>query len=317
MKTPITIINGPLGSGKTSLIYALLKNRPNSEQVLWLKTEFGTDSIDQYLLQETGVQTEDLVGGCICHVLLSDFDAVLEKVKTKNFNEVIVETSGMSHPAPVLTIIKQHTEFFIKHMALIVDSLGVENPKYPKPMPLPYGTISPYNSIVFNKYPQNLSASDEGALEKLLDPWYAGIYDSIEKVFISNDVENIKIDAWVSAMNNAPVSEFTASTPQKMHAFEDHEGENIETHSIYIAANHSVDTLLFEQLMNTAPENIIRIKGIIPTNAGTSMVFNWARGRGNWSTLNQTPDKFVLLIMGYDLATSQEFIDSAERILAT
>lgn len=313
MKTPITIINGPLGCGKTSLIHKLLKSRNDSNEILWLKTEFGDDSIDQYLLQDTGVKTADLVGGCICHVLLSDFDRILSEIKDKNFKEIIIETSGMSHPVPVITIIRQHEEFVIKHMALIVDAQSVVKDNYPKPMLLPDGSSAPYQSIVFNKYPQNLSVQQEGALEKILDPWYAGVYDTIEKFMVADDVKNINVSNWAEALQNSQETEYANFKDNNIHIYEDHEGENIETKSFYIDKGREISREEFEQLIDSAPENIVRVKGLIPLENGKTSAYNWVRGNGNWQELQEKPDKLVLIVMGYNFDNAQDFLQKIQE----
>lgn len=315
MKTPITIINGPLGCGKTSLIHELLKSRDDSNEILWLKTEFGDDSIDQYLLKDTGVQTADLVGGCICHVLLSDFDRILTEIKDKNFKEIIIETSGMSHPAPVISIIRQHEEFIVKHMALIVDAQSVDKENYPKPMLLPDGSSAPYQSIVFNKYPQNLSVQQEGALEKILDPWYAGVYDTIEKFVIIDDAQNINVNNWASAIEHTQIADYASFKENNIHIYEDHEGENIETKSFYFDKNREISREQFEQLIDSVPENIVRIKGLIPLENGEIAAYNWVRGKGTWHELQEKPDKLILIIMGYNFDDSQGFLQKIQEFV--
>lgn len=314
MQTPITIINGPIGSGKTSLIHALLKKRADNKNILWLKTEFGDTSVDQYFLEDTGVQTKDLAGGCICHVLLSEFNTVLDTVKDKGLSEIIVETSGMSHPAPVILNIQNHDSFFIKHIALIVDAQNVNAQNYPKPMPLPYGSPLPYQSIVFNKYPKNLSISEEGALEKLLDPWYQGLYDTIEKFIIENDYENIDVTTWAKFIEKSKENTISISKETNIHQFEDHEGENVETKTIIISKGKIIDKNLLENIIKSTPENIIRIKGVFKTDAQEFSGFNWARGNGNWNALTQKPEKLVLLVMGYDLQKAEDFLQNLEKL---
>ncbi|MEM6730917.1 MAG: GTP-binding protein [Myxococcota bacterium] len=68
--TPINVISGFLGVGKTSAINHLLRHKPDSERWAVLVNEFGEVGIDGALLEENqradGIEIKELAGGCIC-----------------------------------------------------------------------------------------------------------------------------------------------------------------------------------------------------------------------------------------------------------
>src|SRR5260370_9435832 len=107
MKIPVTIVNGFLGSGKTTLISGLLKKNSNRRLAV-LVNEFGEVSVDGALLrtvgQECGVEIYDLPNGCICCTIKDDFLPVMSQLQRRKYeiDHVLIETSGLALPAPVM-----------------------------------------------------------------------------------------------------------------------------------------------------------------------------------------------------------------------
>lgn len=318
---PIIIINGPLGSGKTTLIHTLLRKHINAKKTLWLKTEFGDESIDEYVLQDTQVQTKALTGGCICHVLLSELDGVLTQIEAlPDIEQIIIETSGMSHPIPVTQTIERHPEFLVAHTSLIVDVLHAHEENYPKPMMLPNGVSAPYNTIVFNKYNTRISPQQEGELDKILDPWYAGVYSFIEKIQIPDKQQDKnlfeeRIQNWAMQLTQAMQTSRVRSPKhiekiKKMpevdeEEMEDHEGD-MDVLTFHIAADHIVSKETINAYAEGLPKDVIRVKGVFHTAPETWEFFNWVRGSGNWSTLDVSPAGQILLVMGHDIEKNQD-----------
>lgn len=312
---PVIIINGPLGSGKTTLIHTLLQSHIEPTKTLWLKTEFGDESIDEYILQDTQVQTKALTGGCICHVLLSELDGVLSQIEAlQDIDQVIIETSGMSHPVPVTQTIERHPEFLVAHTTLVVDVAHVGESNYPRPMVLPDGGAAPYEMILFNKYDTTLSIPEEGELEKVLDPWFAGVYSFIEKLQVPDKTNNEslfteRVAAWAAELTSAmhaarlqsPRHIIDTSAPEvDEEAMEDHEGD-MDVLTFHIPADHIVSKKTIETYVITVPSDVVRIKGVFRTGEDTWEFYNWVRGTGNWTPLDVTPAGQIFLVMGHDI----------------
>jgi len=122
---PIHIITGFLGSGKTTLLNQLLQS-PNLEETVVIVNEFGEIGIDHLLVKAT---TEDMVlleGGCLCCSVRTDLVSTLEDLfhkraceKIPTFKQIIVETTGLADPAPILrTLIND--AFITEHYRLAV-----------------------------------------------------------------------------------------------------------------------------------------------------------------------------------------------------
>ena len=107
-RIPVFIISGFLGSGKTTLLNRLLSHAPKSAVII---NEFGTTPIDQQLLREHQVPLSTLVGGCLCCQVIGSLTPLLKNLRmawdsgNRSFERVIIETSGVANPEPVLDIL--------------------------------------------------------------------------------------------------------------------------------------------------------------------------------------------------------------------
>lgn len=107
--TPVTILTGSLGSGKTTALNHILKNSDNKFKIAVIINEIGRESIDHELIsKELTEEIFVLKNGCICCVSQSarDLPRILDQLASlsdKNeINYVIVETTGLADPAPIV-----------------------------------------------------------------------------------------------------------------------------------------------------------------------------------------------------------------------
>jgi len=105
-RIPVIVISGFLGSGKTTLLNRLLQHAPKSAVII---NEFGSTPIDQQLLRDHNVPMSVLAGGCLCCQVRGSLTPVLKNLRMawdakadKPFDRVIIETSGVANPEPVL-----------------------------------------------------------------------------------------------------------------------------------------------------------------------------------------------------------------------
>jgi G3E family GTPase len=105
---PVTLLTGFLGSGKTTVLNHLLR-QPGVARTAVIINELGEIGIDHDLLETA---TEDFVllkSGCVCCSVRSDLidtlrDLFLKRVRGQiaEFDRVVIETTGLADPAPVL-----------------------------------------------------------------------------------------------------------------------------------------------------------------------------------------------------------------------
>ena len=136
---PITLLTGYLGSGKTTLINHILNNQ-EGYKVAVIVNDIGEVNIDADLISKGGVvnQTDDslvpLTNGCICCTLKVDLmQQVVDLIKTKQFDYILIEASGICEPIPIaqsITVLSESTQKYglpkicrLDNVVSVVDAL--------------------------------------------------------------------------------------------------------------------------------------------------------------------------------------------------
>lgn len=131
-KTPITIITGFLGSGKTTLISELLKN-PLDKRIAVIVNEFGDVGIDGELIKAScACGEEDIVelnNGCLCCTVQEEFLPTMVKLMERKdqIDHIIIETSGLALPKPLLRAVNWpdlKSQVTIDSVITVVDAVG-------------------------------------------------------------------------------------------------------------------------------------------------------------------------------------------------
>ena len=105
-KKPVTIITGYLGSGKTTVMNELLRNK-GSEKIAVIVNDMGSINIDASLITSTNVAQHDvsmveLSNGCICCTLQDAFMNQINNIAdNKDVEKILVEASGISDPSAI------------------------------------------------------------------------------------------------------------------------------------------------------------------------------------------------------------------------
>ena len=114
-KIPVTLVTGFLGSGKTTLISKLLLH-PDMRRVAVVINEIGEIGIDHDLVTLSSENITLLANGCICCSVRTDLQETLRDLFAQrrvgevfDFDRVIVETTGLADPAPVVQTLASDT----------------------------------------------------------------------------------------------------------------------------------------------------------------------------------------------------------------
>ena len=104
-RIPVTVLSGSLGAGKTTLLNHLL-GAAGDRDIAVLVNDMGDVNVDAELIAEdTAVDVAgvtELSNGCICCELQDDLEtAVVRLARDRSFDALVVESSGISEPAPV------------------------------------------------------------------------------------------------------------------------------------------------------------------------------------------------------------------------
>ena len=135
-RIPVTIVTGFLGAGKTTLIRRFLK-LPEGQGTAVIVNEFGAVGIDDALMRDSTEATVLLGNGCLCCVTRSDLQVALrrlvfdrERGTVPHFDRVVIETSGLADPAPILQTFSTDRalggEFHIDVVLAVVDAVNGE-----------------------------------------------------------------------------------------------------------------------------------------------------------------------------------------------
>lgn len=126
-ETPVTILSGALGAGKTTLLNHLLQHA--EERVAVLVNDMGELNVDAELIAEGGSAEgiAELSNGCICCELQGDLEtAVMRLARSREFDHLVVESSGISEPAPVARLFTTRSKaaavYEVDTLVTVVDS---------------------------------------------------------------------------------------------------------------------------------------------------------------------------------------------------
>ncbi|AOB32001.1 hypothetical protein AKI39_16750 [Bordetella sp. H567] len=112
----VTVLTGFLGSGKTTLLNRMVRE-PRFAQSAVVINEFGSIGIDHHLVRHVADNVRVVEGGCICCMVrggladtLRDLFLLALRRAIQPFRHVLIETSGLASPAPVLFTLR-HEHF--------------------------------------------------------------------------------------------------------------------------------------------------------------------------------------------------------------
>lgn len=132
-QTPVTIITGYLGSGKTTVMNELLRNQ-TGKKIALIVNDMGSINLDADLLKKGNVAQIDtkmieLQNGCICCTLRDEFMHQIEQLsKEDEIEAILVEAAGISNPAAIadgfLTYEDMHkkSSVFLNAIVTVVDA---------------------------------------------------------------------------------------------------------------------------------------------------------------------------------------------------
>lgn len=276
----ITILTGFLGSGKTTILSSLIKHKLMANAAIIIN-EFGEIGLDHDLIETTDENVIELQNGCICCTIQGDLKSTLlnllkkmEKGEISTFNHVIIETTGLADPVPIIhtlmTSLDLQRIYSIDGVITVVDAINGE---------------STYN--VHEEAVKQTAFADRIVLSKT-DIADKGRVNSLTKRIRTI---NPKVTIIKSNMNSVPVAKLLGlndynpqnkdwnvrewleieknKSSKHLHHHHDHDvnrhGDDIETFAMVTSQPVSMTSVNFflELLMSQMGENILRIKGIL------------------------------------------------------
>ncbi|KRE09994.1 ATP-binding protein [Bosea sp. Root381] len=131
---PLTLLTGFLGAGKTTLLNRLLKD-PSLARTVVIVNEFGEVGLDHLLIESSEEGMILLDSGCLCCTIREDLLVTLEDLLRRRdngriapFDRVVIETTGLADPAPILNLLINHPylslRFRLDGVVTLVDAVN-------------------------------------------------------------------------------------------------------------------------------------------------------------------------------------------------
>jgi len=127
---PVTLVTGFLGAGKTTLLNHILTSDSGLRFAI-IENEFGDVGVDGTMLSAPLDAIFDLNDGCVCCTVREDLVEIFEQLLTRSgeFDHVIIETTGLAEPGPVLRIFERavlREAFQLDGVVTVVDAGHIE-----------------------------------------------------------------------------------------------------------------------------------------------------------------------------------------------
>jgi G3E family GTPase len=283
LRTPITLITGPLGSGKTTLLRHILAVQPG--RIAIVMNEFGEIAIDTKVIEGKNVRIAELDGGCVCCSLLGEFEAAVNEIIEKISPErIVVETTGLAEPeALVFNIQEALPQCRLDGVVSVIDAdMLIRFPELGHTTRL---QIEGADILLLNKIDLIQSSEIESLEMKLreINPTAAIIR-----------TERCGID---------PGLLFGIGGERKIARLE-HVHEH-EFESFGFTSNKTFSRNCFEHFVSSLPGSVVRAKGFIRFT-DDAQLFNFVAGR--WELEPFESDRTELVFIGRNIAAEQEAI---------
>ena len=281
-ETPVLLLTGYLGSGKTTLVNKILSNNKGIKFAV-IVNDIGEVNIDADLIEKGGVvdqQDDSLVAlqnGCICCTLKMDLVKQLSDiVKQNRFDYIVIEASGICEPAPIAQTICAYPQVYpdlakdgravLRNIVTVVDArrmcdeFSAGNDLLKKNLEeddienLLIQQIEFCNIVLLNKV-DDVSAEELNKVRKIvraLQPKAEMIecnYGDVdfERILGANDFDFDKVAtsaSWIAAIENDD-DEHEHGHDHHQHHHHDHHHDHLENEESGEALEYNIDTFVY------------------------------------------------------------------------
>jgi len=283
MKTPVNLITGFLGVGKTTALLHLLAQRPPGARWAVLVNEFGQVGIDGATLTQAGVAVREVPGGCICCSaqlpLRVSLTRLLREVKPER---LLIEPTGLGHPAGVIDVLRSEglaSAVELRNVIGLVDPRQLHDEKY-RSLEIYQDQLALADVLVANKCdlatPAQLQAFDDFA---------AGCYPA--KRLAAQVTQGALDPAWLELESTGVQSSVPA-----------HDSSAFVTRGWVFPVEHVFDAARLKALFAAwaADANIVRAKGVFRIGRDWRLL-NLVGGQVNLQPIAYRRDSRVELIV--------------------
>ena len=287
---PVTIITGFLGAGKTTLLNRLLKD-PALADTIVIVNEFGEIGLDHLFIETQDDNMILMASGCLCCTIRGDLISTLEDLIKKfdtgslaAFKRVVIETTGLADPAPILQSLLGHpmivARYTLDGVVTLVDAVNGSSTLDHHPEAVKQAAIA--DRIVFTKTDLSSDVTALRARLQALNP-AANILDAARGEAMANAV--IGTGLFDLTKKIPDVAEWLKAEAyghhghhhhhDQDHHHHDHDNQNphdVNRHDAHIRAfclttDEAIPSTAFEffltLLKSAHGEKLLRMKGIV------------------------------------------------------
>jgi G3E family GTPase len=264
----VNIVNGFLGSGKTTFIKNLIDQPTDKGKLVVLVNEFGEIGLDGLFLAESGLDVVELASGCVCCTLSADLKKQVERIAVQyQPDRLIIEPSGVATIDSVLKVLNNLSlERYIDaiKVILIIDASGFES-LYAVAQLFVLAQIRAANMIIINKCDQVTVQEAEEIKNTVLT------INNQAKVFMGSYGKISATEFYALDGLSETLAEQGEGLTDLHHHHHSHAAEqSYESYSAELAGKFDLRLLedLFKRLSSSDWGKIIRAKGVFNCQQG-------------------------------------------------
>ena len=284
-KTPVTIVTGFLGAGKTTLIRHILSHAGGRRLALIIN-EFGDVGVDGELLQGCADEAcpreaiVELANGCICCTVADDFAPAVSALLAREPkpDHIVIETSGLALPKPLVKAFDWpdlRTRLTVDGVVAVVDAAAAAEGRFaddPERVAEQRGadpSLDHYNPLE-EVYEDQLLCADLVLLNKAdlveperLESLRSEIAAALPRaVKIATTREGV-VDVNVLLGVKAAAEDDLAARPSHHDGTSEHDHDDFETFVVTVPAARDPDALIERLSEATRAHDILRVKGFV------------------------------------------------------
>ena len=288
--TPLTVLGGYLGAGKTTIINGLLASLAelnDNPRIAVLVNDFGAINIDAKLIRKHRGRTMEMTSGCVCCDIQDDLGGALDILRGESFEQVLVEASGVAYPAKVANYAVTWPGYRPAGTLVVVDALNYDRNKDDKFVgPLIKQQIVEADLLLVTK------------LDQLDCNQVKNLWDSLPK-------RAVRVDHGCCDADVLLASTSSSIDTSKGKTAKDHSDQ---FRSLAYQSDRVLDHCRLEVFLDELPEPVIRAKGWVHDNEGTW----WLQSVGDRWTLEvatAVPEGTSLVFIAVSNTPSHRTID--------